>query len=102
MIRLETKPKQYCAYSAVELAEIFQSKKSTDVLPSGLQFLIRAGKLYVSGDKLFRKKRDKATGKLITVEVPSESYFVTTQTPGVVHQFNSLEEMKRQFQIINQ
>ena len=56
----------------------------------------------MSGDKFVREKRDKATGKLITVEVPSVSYFVTTQTTGVVHQFNSLEEMKRQFQIINQ
>ena len=101
MIRLETKPKQYCGYSAVELSEIIQTKKSIADLPPGIQFLIKAGKLFVANEKLYRKKLNKETKRYETNEVPIESYFVTTVGRGVVHQLASLEEAKLQFQIIN-
>lgn len=101
MIRLETKPKQYCGYSAVELSEIIQTGKPITDLPPGIQFLIRAGKLFVVNGKLYRKRLSKDTNRYETKEVPVESYFVTTVTRGVVHQLNSLEEAKLQFQIIN-
>ena len=89
MIRLETKPKQYCGYSAVELSEIIQTGKSITGLPPGIQFLIRAGKLFVVNGKLYRKSLNKDTNRSGTKEVPVESFFVTTITRGVVHQLNS-------------
>lgn len=101
MIRLETKPKQYCGYSAIELSEIIQTGKSIADLPPGIQFLIKAGKLFVVNGKLYRKRLNKETKRYETKEVPVESYFVTTTMRGVVHQLNSLEEAKLQFQIIN-